>query len=509
MQPIINELPKMRDQVEKYHDAFTTWDISEDFASLPAVTDGVPGNNPMLHTDDPLNDNNITALDKWFHTQFPDDAKTLEESIDMLKQLKLMMNQLEAFVVDDMDKYENPYLEAVEIKDGEELPSSGTAADAEALFNNEKADAGDEHALEQRLDNTADSADTLFADLDFEKLIEEGRDNLYATQYIMGMFSYETSALEGLYVMQGGGKDETDIYKMSDGNKISPGNADTYYNDLLDNPPSTKEGEWWNMKKTFTDNKTLTNKMLDMEHCISYGNEVEYILYGDSNEKNGLKIDTTMAFTRFALNMAPVLSVYWKDTMVIRVANAISGVTQGIVLAPLVKLVICLGVCAAESAVDMNYLKAGLPVAFVKTDARNQLFIELTIDEKTFEDAVKSGSLDYAKNSMKVGERSITSSSFPFSYSDYLSMYLYIALCANEDDIYKRTADVIQRNMETNYPELAGFRMSKAQTYFQLHADIRVKPLMMKLPYAQMSGIEVLDTATWNTFEIEPMTRGY
>lgn len=158
-----------QDNLDAYVES--TWDISEDFASLPAVTDGVPGNNPMLHTDDPLNDNNITALDKWFHTQFPDDAKTLAESIDMLKQLKLMMNQLEAFVVDDMDKYENPYLEAVEIKDGEELPSSGIAAD---------------------------SADTLFADLDFEKLIEEGRDNLYATQYIMGMFSYETSALEGL-----------------------------------------------------------------------------------------------------------------------------------------------------------------------------------------------------------------------------------------------------------------------------------------------------------------------
>lgn len=50
--------------------------------------------------------------------------------------------------------------------------------------------------------------------------------------------------------------------------------------------------------------------------------------------------------------------------------------------------------------------------------------------------------------------------------------------------------------------------MSRAVTYFKLEASVRVKPMMMELPYAQQSGIEVLDTDTWNTFTYEA-TRGY
>lgn len=41
--------------------------------------------------------------------------------------------------------------------------------------------------------------------------------------------------------------------------------------------------------------------------------------------------------------------------------------------------------------------------------------------------------------------------------------------------------------------------MSRAVTCFKLEASVRVKPMMMELPYAQQSGIEVLDTDTWNT----------
>lgn len=251
--------------------------------------------------------------------------------------------------------------------------------------------------------------------------------------------------------------------------------------------------------------------MLDKEHCCSYGNEVEYILYGDTNEKNGEKIDTTIAFTRYALNLGPVLSVYWNDKTLKKIADTISEMTQWVIPAPLVKLTICLGVCAAESAVDLNYLKAGLPVAFVKSDAKNQLFVMLKLDKDAFVQAVENKSAGYAKDMLMTKERKISTSTAPFSYSDYLSLYLFAALCAGEDDIYKRTADVIQCNMEENYPETSettGFRMDKAVTYFRIEASIRVRPMMMKLPYAQQSGIEVLDTDTWNTFTYEA-TRGY
>ena len=36
---------------------------------------------------------------------------------------------------------------------------------------------------------------------------------------------------------------------------------------------------------TFSENKTLTNKMINSSNNYSYGNEVEYIIYGNSNEK--------------------------------------------------------------------------------------------------------------------------------------------------------------------------------------------------------------------------------
>ena len=106
--------------------------------------------------------------------------------------------------------------------------------------------------------------------------------------------------------------------------------------------------------------------LMDKDNNISYGNEVEYILYGGTNEENHSKIDTSLFFIRYALNLGPILQLYWNDEDLKVIANGISAVTQGIIPAPLVKLIIVLGVNAAESAVDRNYLLAGLPVAFYR-----------------------------------------------------------------------------------------------------------------------------------------------
>ncbi len=484
-----------------------TWEIEENFAGLLEVKDAVDGNNPVLHNGTPWDDGNCTELDRWFHEKFPTNLEELAANLNMLSYLKQMMNQL-AETVKGMEGYTNVYLEDTDIK-GDFLPSGGRMVNTDDRFNKNEPDyIHDENALETQLESTEASAGDLFKDLNFATLVTEGRDNLYATMYIMNMFSYETSALEGLYELQGGGKDETDIYKMADGNKIKPGNAGTYYDDLLKKAPSTTEGDWWNTKKSFHPNKTLTNKMLDKDHCISYGNEVEYILYGDTRENNKTKIELTMALTRFAMNFAPVMDVYWDKSAVIDISNAIATATQGIIPAPLVRLIICMGVCAAESAVDMNYLKAGLPVAFYKSDAENQLFIDLTLDEVTMMKALENKSMDYVTKNMSVGERSITKSNAAFSYSDYVSVYLFIALCANEDAIYKRTADVIQLNMIENYPELGEYKLANAHTYFRIDANIRVKPLMLELPYAKMCGIEAPEDGAWNTLHSEAV-RGY
>ena len=117
---------------------------------------------------------------------------------------------------------------------------------------------------------------------------------------------------------------------------------------------------------------------MDKDNNISYGNEVEYILYGGTNEENHSKIDTSLFFIRYALNLGPILQEYWNDKKLNQIATEISAITQGIIPAPLFKLVVVLGVNAAESAVDRNYLLAGLPVAFYKDKPKNNYLSNLT-----------------------------------------------------------------------------------------------------------------------------------
>lgn len=292
---------------------------------------------------------------------------------------------------------------------------------------------------------------------------------------------------------------------MRDGNRISPKTAKDYYDTPLKETAS-ESAEWWNTKKTFTDNKSLTNKMMDKDNNISYGNEVEYILYGGTNDKNHSKIDTSLFFIRYALNLGPILQEYWNDSNVNYIASGIAGITQGIIPAPLVKLIIVLGVDAAESAVDRNYLLAGLPVAFYKEDPEHELFIWLDLsNESAFKDAVKNKNTNYASSIMNVSQPAIGDSLVSFAYSDYISVFLFIELCTSSDNVYKRTADVIQTTMAQNDSE---FVLSKSLTYYTIETKVRVKPMMMTLPYAQQSGVTVTDTDTWNTFEYKT-SKGY
>ena len=246
--------------------------------------------------------------------------------------------------------------------------------------------------------------------------------------------------------------------------------------------------------------------LMDKDNNISYGNEVEYILYGGTNDENHSKIDTSLFFIRYALNLGPILQEYWNDSNVNNIASGIAGITQGIIPAPLVKLIIVLGVDAAESAVDRNYLLAGLPVAFYKDDPGHQLFVQIDLSNRSaFQDAVVNKSTDYISSITNISQPAISESIVSFSYSEYISTFLFIELCTAPDDIYKRTADVIQTTMAQNDSE---FVLSKSLTYYTIETKVRVKPMMMTLPYAQQSGVTVTDTDTWNTFEYKT-SKGY
>lgn len=73
---------------------------------------------------------------------------------------------------------------------------------------------------------------------------------------------------------------------------------------------------------------------------------------------------------------------------------------------------------------------------------------------------------------------------------------------------YKRTADIIQLNMQHNV-NLTGyedFRMSQALTGYRIRYKVRVEPLLIKIPFAKQYGSEeLLQVDDWNTFTGEVM----
>ena len=107
----------------------------------------------------------------------------------------------------------------------------------------------------------------------------------------------------------------------------------------------------------------------------------------------------------------------------------------------------------------------------------------------------------------------VTASLYSFQYSDYLQVFLVIALMINQEGVLLRTADVIQtnaglaKNGETQLSELnsdnpTGYQLEKAYTYVELEATIEVKPLFMNLPFVlDQSTDEIKNNKNWYTIK--------
>ena len=503
----IKDIPVYQDELDAYIES--TFDLSDELDSILEVTSD---NNPKLHNYENLDDvAGMTDLDIWLHDKF--DAMEVTEDIakGLLDTLKGMFNNILPNI-DEYNAYENKTLSNKEMKDVGELPSNGVVDEADRV-----EDAGKD--VKDKLD-AGTKAGSLFSEINFEELFEGERDRLYTLEYIMKMFTYETSALEGIYNMGRQDVEDDNIYLLNvDGEmkEIAPGTADGIYNNQWKSDEEC-EGYWGEKRLTFTQNKSMTNKLQDWNNNYLYGREVEYILYGGNTESSRTAMAATLMFTRFGLNMGPVLRCYWDKQVVINIASGIATATSGVVPAPIVKMVICMGVCAAESAVDLNYLKAGLPVIFYKNNPDDQMFIQLPeIDAKSFVENMKSNA-GYSGELISKKTPIFTSSDSEengklicLSYSDYLRMFLLIRLHTSEENIYKRTADIIQLNMRNN-PELGGydaFKMQDALTGFKLSYKVKVEPLLLKIPFARQYGSEeVINSDTWNKISGE-MTRKY
>ena len=436
-----------KSELESYEKETFNFTNSERLPSIN-ITDN---NNPAIGAV------NTPALYKWIKSTFfdYDDQKYDQGKKDQKKTDETADKQGDK--VDDEGE-----IKSNEIKDKDNLPSKGNTGSVA------------QGSKQGKIGDAASFIGKLFSDFG-GTMSEVGvsiRDDLYVTDYIMSMFSYDTYKNEGRYGLLGEEKQ----------NNITPLNARAEY--------SKKDKEWSNPDKTFTANKTLRNHLVNEDYNYAYGSEVEYILYGGSNIKNKSASYGSIFLVRFGFNLAPVFQKYWKDNYVKIFAEGVQAATYGVVPAALVKLAICLGMTAAESAMDIAYLKVGVPVLLVKK--KDDLYVQINTIFSWI------GNTDQATKK---------SDGLKFQYSDYLSLFLFLSLLGkNADTIYLRTADVVQCNIQQ--VTKSDFLMSKSQMYFDLSVNIRVAPMMLSLPLAsEMEGYP-FDKSSWNKFQYK-VTRGY
>lgn len=304
------------------------------------------------------------------------------------------------------------------------------------------------------------------------------RDDFFAVDYITSMFTYHTFEYESKFNMLS--KDEK--------NKITFSNASNYYNKF--------DSKWNSTEVTDTFNKTLTNKMRNSPSTNwSYGNEVEYIMYGKSIKESKDALRNSIYMIRYALNIAPVFSVFYSDFDLDKMAQGVNIATHGIIPAGLVKVVICLGLVALETSKDIQTLKAGIPVILVKTGEADLFLRNWYFDAENFPKTTK-----------------ITDAT-TFTYSDYMKLLLFIKLVGSEEsDIYGRIADVIQVNMGKIVGldnEKKPYLLSKSQVYYSIEANLTVDSLMLDTSYvASLMPDASNRMLNWNKITYKA-TRGY
>lgn len=313
---------------------------------------------------------------------------------------------------------------------------------------------------------------------DFSGSVVEARDDLLVSDYIMSMFSYDTFGNELLLKCAVDKKDApSDKADWSD-------KKSTYQTEFNDN----KDVTYWKY------NKNLRNIPIDPSTCYSYGNEIEYILYGGSNSDNKTAAYCRIYAIRFVTDLYGVFSNWWDDAAVESIAVSISAATWGVLPVSLIKLLICLALTAVEAGMDLSYIKAGFGVKFFKTK-KEELFCAFSGDD------VGSGD-GSGKNGVGFGI-----AEGYLQYSHYLRLFLYLKLItpSSEKSVLQRTGDVIQANMiERN----SSFKLVNSICYYRIDATISVKPLMLAIPINASETNPFSDGTKLTDFKYS-MTRGY
>lgn len=320
------------------------------------------------------------------------------------------------------------------------------------------------------------------------------RDDLYVTAYIMNMFSYATYENEGMYGL------------IDDKTSLTLANYLTKYGAVKGNS-DTEPGKWLSADLKDSYNKSLTNKLINKGNNAAYCAEVEYILYGGradkGNAENVKSVYNNIYGLRYALNLISGFQHFWNGSN--STALAISGIaygiwfaTGGIIPEPLTKVVLIPILTIFETSKDLDRLEAGFPVELYKAKDENWWLSVPDVTESVgdFTSALKSG---LGKNNTDKG----------IFYSDYLTVFVYLGLKSSaQDDMLQRMAEVIQTNIGKKIGENSGYSLSKSQVYFNLKATIRVKPLMITLPFFDDYSNNMQTETDWCTYTVNT-TRGY
>ncbi len=340
------------------------------------------------------------------------------------------------------------------------------------------------------------------------------RDDLYATTYIMEMFSYATFENEGLY----------QLVKKSDPSKVTElttSNYTTYYNNVM-GADANAEGTWLSDNPKDHYNKSLTNHLINKTNNAAYGAEIEYILCGSNgstNSDNVKSVYNKIYTIRYGLNVVSSFQHFWNpagtntDPTAMALFFAASGVqalTAGIVPIAVTEAVLLPILTIFETSKDLDRLERGFPVELYKTEP-GQWWVSLTPQSPDDEATPSMPGGISAFLSLISGEglaRHNTDNGL--FYSDYLTLYVYLGLNSSaQQGMYQRMAEVIQFNIGT-MANSTSYSLANSRLYFQLNAELRVKPLMIALPFFSNDEYSnELDTKTdWCTYKIST-TRGY
>lgn len=321
------------------------------------------------------------------------------------------------------------------------------------------------------------------------------RDDLYVTSYMMNMFSYATYENEGMYQL---------VDKKTD---LTLGNYEEKYNAVKGS--AGRKGSWLSDALVDEYNKSLTNKMINKENNAAYEAEIEYILYGGRDDKgnsdNVKSVYNDIYGIRYVLNLVSGFKNFWRSNSadnttavaIETIAALIASATGGIVPEPLTKVILIPILTVFETSKDLDRLEAGFPVELFKVESDDWWIKVPELESVGSFTSALSGAFDGPNKDKGL------------FYSDYLTLFVYLGLASENSAkaMYERMAEVIQANIR----KLSGendYSMSKAKVYFELNAEIRVKPLMLTLPIFNEYEND-LDTKTdWCTFKVSAI-RGY